>query len=222
MAQQPVARFLAKGLQPPSDTVETASFLALHTVVRRRGGGIGWGFGRGGARQRRAQDDGGGGHGSQSGNGLDELDFVLPIVIGLEQGLAQLGMQRIENAHAGQESQVGGRQVGQQDGDELVADGHALALQACDAAPFRLATGQHRQRQLQAQWPAFGHFVQARGRVAVELHTEAAAHQFERHRRSEEPDRGPNAGIGRHDHALDADLLGHSRGMQRCAAAEGG
>ena len=29
--------FLAKGLQPPGDTVETASFLALHTVVRRRG-----------------------------------------------------------------------------------------------------------------------------------------------------------------------------------------
>ncbi|MBP6817196.1 MAG: LysR family transcriptional regulator [Burkholderiaceae bacterium] len=29
--------FLAKGLQPPGDTVETASFLALHTVVRSRG-----------------------------------------------------------------------------------------------------------------------------------------------------------------------------------------
>ncbi|MBP8306465.1 MAG: LysR family transcriptional regulator [Burkholderiaceae bacterium] len=28
--------FLAKGLQPPGDTVETASFLALHTIVRAR------------------------------------------------------------------------------------------------------------------------------------------------------------------------------------------
>lgn len=29
--------FLGKGLQPPGDTVETTSFLALHTVMRRRG-----------------------------------------------------------------------------------------------------------------------------------------------------------------------------------------
>ena len=54
----------------------------------------------------------------------------------------------------------------------------------------------------------------------VEAHV-AAAHQFERHGRREEADRRADAGIGRHDHALDADLLGHARGVQRRAATEG-
>ena len=43
------------------------------------------------------------------------------------------------------------------------------------------------------------------------------------HRRwaPQEADGRADAGIGRHDHARDAELLGEPRGMQRCGAAEG-
>ena len=54
----------------------------------------------------------------------------------------------------------------------------------------------------------------------VEPHV-AAAHQLEGDRRAQEPDGGAHAGVGRDDHAINAELFGDARGMQRRTAAEG-
>jgi hypothetical protein len=47
-----------------------------------------------------------------------------------------------------------------------------------------------------------------------------AAHQLVRDGRRKKSDCRADAGVRRHDHARDADLLGNARRMQRCGAAE--
>ena len=85
--------------------------------------------------------------------------------------------------------------------------------------------GRHAARTRRDQRRGLGaHLVEElAGRVGIERvepHV-AAAHQLVGDRRRKEADGRADAGIGRHDHALHADLLGDARGMQRRAAAEG-
>ena len=75
---------------------------------------------------------------------------------------------------------VGRIQIGQQQVDELVAQRAALRRHHRDLGLRVAAGGHHRQRELQAQRPALGQFVQARGGVAVDAGAEARAHQLDR------------------------------------------
>ena len=134
---------------------------------------------------------------------------------GLDQGAAKLGMQVVQHRHAGQERQGVGIEVGQQMADESFAQFTALGLQRHHAAALAAAL-QHRKRQLQAQRPALGHFVQARGRVAVSRRAEAVAHQLDGLFDAEAQLRRPRHGtLSVGDQVVDPELAVAARGHDR-------
>ena len=75
---------------------------------------------------------------------------------------------------ARQERHVGRVEVGQQQVDELVAQGAALRRHRRDLGLRVAARGHHRQRELQAQRPALGQLVQACRGVAVDARCRSA------------------------------------------------
>ena len=80
-----------------------------------------------------------------------------------------------------EERDVGRIEVGQQQVDELVVQRRRRCAADRRDLRLRVAAGRHhRQRELQAERPALGQLVQARGRVAVDARAEAAAHQLDR------------------------------------------
>ena len=95
-------------------------------------------------------------------------------------GPAQVGVQVIEDGDARQECEIDRIEIGQQHRCELLAQ-HAAACAASAATSARGSSPRHhRQRELQAERPALGEFVQAGGGVDVDRGTEAAPHQGDR------------------------------------------
>ena len=89
-------------------------------------------------------------------------------------------MQQVEDRDPGQEGDVGSIEIGQQQVDEPVVQHPALRRRHRDLR-LRVAAGGHdRHGELQAERPAFGQLVQARGGVAVDARAEAPAHQLDR------------------------------------------
>jgi hypothetical protein len=94
------------------------------------------------------------------------------------QCAAQVRVQGIGHRNTGQEVQVLGVQAAQQVCQHLRAQAAAMR---CHARQSRAVAGGggDGQRELQAQRPAFGQFVQARDFVAVDPVAEAVAHQLD-------------------------------------------
>ena len=109
---------------------------------------------------------------------------------------------------ARQEGDVGRVEVGQQQVDEAGrAARRRCAAIAATSACGSLPRGHHRQRELQAQRPAFGQLVQARRRVAVDPRAEARARQLDRLVELEAQQRRPDDGaaaVG--DEVVDVEL----------------
>ena len=131
----------------------------------------------------------------------------------LHQLAAQFGVQVIQHRDPGQEGQRVRIEVGQQMGDEALAQLPAPGLQRQHAGALGAALVQHRQGQLQAQRPAFGHFVQAGRHVAVGRGAEAVAHQFDGFLDAEAQLGGSDDGaLPVADQVVDAELAVAARG----------
>ena len=196
--RQPLATIDRHVGRPAAAAVEHRPAADRHGLRRGRGGALrSRRIGLGRDLDRPAQDLDGG-----IGNVALEQHGVVALV-GSAQRLGIAGGQRPLRQHD----------------HDLVAladvahEGDA-ALEGLHAA----GTRRHQRRRLGAH---LGEKLRSRGGVeCIEPHV-AAAHQLVGHRRRQEPDRRADTGIGRHDHTLDADLLGDPGGMQRRAAAEG-
>jgi hypothetical protein len=90
---------------------------------------------------------------------------------------AQLRLQVVHDRDLRQEIDVRRIQVGEQQADELLAQRTAARRHGCERGADIGAGGDDRQCELQAEWPAFGQFVQARSHVLVDARTEAAAYE---------------------------------------------
>ncbi len=105
---------------------------------------------------------------------------ALGCVVRRHQRTAQVGMQVVEDGDAGEEGDVGRIQVGQQQRDEVLAQHMALCRRRRRGDTHVAGAADGRQRELQAQGPAFGQLVQARGVVVVDAVAEVLVHDFER------------------------------------------
>jgi hypothetical protein len=95
----------------------------------------------------------------------------------LRQGFAQGRMQRVDHRGQRQEGEVGRRQVAEQVGHELFAHGARLRMRPRDAAVVGRA--EQRQRQLQAERPTLGDFMQPGRGVGLRGFAGALPHQLD-------------------------------------------
>ena len=130
----------------------------------------------------------------------------------LHERAAELRMQMIENRDPGQESKVRCVEIGQQKPDEVVSE--ISARPDGGRSELRIASAGHdRQRELQAQRPAFRPFMEASHRVGIEMRAELTAGQLERLVELEtKQGRSENGALPISDEIIDAELRGRSRG----------
>ena len=88
--------------------------------------------------------------------------------------------RQVEDGDAGEEPGIVGIQVGQQQSDQPVVQCAALDRERGDLGVWVVARSDDRQRELQAQRPAFGQLVQPGGVVVVQPLAETLAHQLKR------------------------------------------
>ena len=130
---------------------------------------------------------------------------------------AQRRVQVVEDRDPREEGAVGRIEIGQQQVHDMVAQRAAVHRHRRDFG-LRIAAGRHhRERELQAERPAFGQLVQARDRIAVDARAEARLDQLHRlvQLKAQQLRRDARAlavvdqvvdvemaiGAGRHDHA---------------------